>query len=99
MKNFDFKIEENKFIIFLPKIESEIDYNNIMELSDLIGKGIEMGHVAVIIDCTNLIFIDSSGLGKLIVNSRKVKITLKNLNKEIKKVFHYTNLLPFFTFE
>lgn len=99
MQNFEYKTDNNKFVIFMPRIESEIDYNNIKELSQLIDKGVEEGFDVIYIDCTNLIFIDSSGLGRLIVASKKAKISLINMNKEIKKVFQYTNLLPFFKFE
>lgn len=99
MKDFNYKIENNIFWIFLNKVGSEIDYNNIDDLSEIFKKAEEKKYNTIFFDCKNLRFLDSSGLGRLITASKKFKITLKNVSEEILKIFKITNVTAFFNFE
>lgn len=99
MKLFHYKIKDNKFYILLEKTNSEIDYNNLDEFTKILKTGIEKGFKEIFLDFTNLTFIDSSGLGRLIAAVKKIKITILNCNTNIKKIFKMTNLLSFFNFK
>lgn len=99
MKNFNFRIDNKKFCLFLINPGAEIDYNNIEEMTTLIKKAIDEGHKEIYFDFKNLKFIDSSGLGRLITASKQVKVVLQNVNEDVMKIFKITNIMAFFTFE
>lgn len=96
MNYFDSKIENDHFYIFLINPNSEVDYTSIDEITVLIKKGIESGYKQIFIDMKNLIFIDSSVLGKLISATKQVKVSLLNLNDNISKLLLLTGVFNYF---
>ncbi len=96
--DFIFKIKDKKFYLEFKKPKMSIDIKNIKEFSEVVNNSIEKGVDAVQIDLKNLDFIDTSGLGKLLAFSRKVKIILLNVDPKIKKIMDITNLSAFFNF-
>lgn len=99
MKLFNYKIKDNKFYILLLNQNSEIDYTNLDEFTKILKTGIEKGFKEIFLDFTNLTFIDSSGLGRLIAAVKDTRITIINCNTNIEKIFKMTNLMSFFNFK
>lgn len=99
MKNFNYKIDNKKFYLYLINPGSEIDYNNIEEMTGLIKKAVEEGYKEMYFDFKNLKFIDSSGLGRLITASKQLKVVLLNVSEDVMKIFKITNITAFFNFE
>ncbi len=99
MRNFRYKIKNNKFYIELVSPRAEIDYRNANEFAEVIKEGIEKNFDKVYIDFKNLEFIDSAGIGKLVTFSKRAKIILLNVNEKIKKVFEITRLCGLFDFK
>lgn len=95
----DYQIIDNKFYVKFTKTNSEIDFNNVNELHLILSKGIEMEHENIYIDCKNLSFVDSTGLGLLTSFSKKIKIILLNVPYEIKEILNLSYLNQFFHFE
>lgn len=85
-------------------LAGEIDIYNAPELkSSLLGL-LEQNKGNIQIDCADLKYIDSTGLGVLISALRHVKdykgeITIKNLKPYIYKIFTITGLDKVFTIE
>ncbi|MBN1897924.1 MAG: STAS domain-containing protein [Spirochaetes bacterium] len=93
---FSWKIKKKEFYVDLPHEKSSIDIKNVSEFADIMKKGISKGVETIHIDLSNLVFIDTSGLGKLLSFSKMARIILYNVSEEIKKVLEITHLLPFF---
>ncbi|NLY60377.1 MAG: STAS domain-containing protein [Clostridiales bacterium] len=96
-----FKSETNTWCISL---DGEIDIYNAPELKERLHKLIEQHPGNIILNCENLTYIDSTGLGVLISALRRVKeydgqITIKNLKPYIHKIFVITGLDKIFTIE
>lgn len=93
-----FREENGKYIAILEgrldTVASEQTAKDLAPLSDCTGHDI-------IIDCTDLEYISSSGL-RILLNIRKnaaavgSKVTIKNLNEEIQKVFLMTGFSNLF---
>ncbi len=85
-------------------LSGEIDIYNAPELKTSLLRIIDQNKGNIQIDCTNLKYIDSTGLGVLISALRRVKdyngtITIKNLKPYIYKIFTITGLDKVFTIE
>lgn len=85
-------------------LSGEIDIYNAPELKSSLLKVIDQNKGDIQIDCEDLNYIDSTGLGVLISALRKVKdydgtITIKNLKPYIYKIFTITGLDKVFTIE
>jgi len=85
-------------------LSGEIDIYNAPELKDNMLKLIEENKGDILIDCADLKYIDSTGLGVLISALRRVKeyngkITIKNLKPYIYRIFAITGLDKVFTIE
>lgn len=79
------------------KLNGEIDIYNAPELKELLLDLIEKKQGSIIIDCKNLKYIDSTGLGALISVLKRVKeyngnIEIVNLKPYINKIFTITGL-------
>lgn len=82
----------------------EIDMFTSESLKTRLVEIIEENSKNILIDCENLEFIDSTGLGALIhvlkvAQERDIEITIKNAKPNIKKLFFLTNLDKVFNIE
>lgn len=78
-------------------IQGEIDIYNSTSVKDILSNLIQEHPCDIMIDCTDLEYIDSTGLGALVSTVKKVKsydgnIHISNLTPSVAKVFHITNL-------
>ena len=85
-------------------LSGEIDIYNAPDLKNNLSKLIEEKKGDILIDCADLKYIDSTGLGVLISALRRVKeyngtIIIKNLKPCIYKIFTITGLDKVFTIE
>ena len=97
------KIEEidGKYVATL---EGEMDTAAAIEAEEVLKPIYNCNGKDVIIDCTNLEYIASSGLRILIsilkgAKANGSKVVLKNLNDDIKNVFKLTGFISIFEFE
>ena len=97
------KIEEidGKYVATL---EGEMDTAAAMEVEEILKPLYQSNGKDVIIDCTNLEYIASSGLRILIsiLKGAKVsgsKVIMRNMNDDIKNVFKLTGFINLFDFE
>ncbi|HHW70158.1 MAG TPA: STAS domain-containing protein [Clostridiales bacterium] len=86
------------------KLEGEIDIYNAPELKEALTNLIDEKQGDIIIDCEDLKYIDSTGLGVLISILKKVKeydgvIKITNLKPYINKIFTITGLDKIFIIE
>lgn len=97
------KIEEidGKYIATL---EGEMDTAAAMEVEDILKPLYQKKGKDVIIDCTHLEYIASSGLRILLCILKDAKangsrVVLRNVNEDIKNVFSLTGFINIFEFE
>lgn len=86
------------------KLNGEIDIYNAPELKERLLELIEKRQGSIIIDCEDLKYIDSTGLGALISVLKRVKeydgnIEIVNLKPYINKIFTITGLDKVFIIE
>ena len=103
----DFKIEpcfdqENNTLSVT--VEGEIDIFNSTGFKDYLSNLVQEHACDIFIDCTNLEYVDSTGLGALVAVLKKVKqnghnIHLLGLRPNILKLFRITNLDKVFVIE
>ena len=92
---------EDKFLVTL---DGELDTAAAEEVEQILQPLYNTNGLDVIIDCTNLEYIASSGLRILIsiLNGAIAggsKVVLKGLNDDIKEVFKLTGFISLFEFE
>lgn len=97
----EFKEKDKTWYISL---DGEVDIYNAPELKDKLHKLIEEHPGDCVLNCGNLNYIDSTGLGVLISALRRVKeydgrITITDLKPHIYKIFVITGLDKIFTIE
>lgn len=78
-------------------VKGEIDIYNSTGVKDVLSNLIQEHPCDVTLDCSELDYIDSTGLGALVAIVKKVKnyqgnIHISNLKPSVAKVFHITNL-------
>jgi len=86
------------------KIQGELDVSNISEFKDTLFKGIESQSPNVLMDCGDLKYIDSTGLGVMVSALKKSKslggsIKIVNLKPYLQKIFTITALDKIFNIE
>jgi len=91
IKDQDF---ENHVLI---EIGGEVDIFTCQQLKDTLYQCVEKYGKDLVLDCTNLNYIDSTGLGVFVAVLKKVKligraITIANIKDSILKLFLITNL-------
>ena len=91
--------DENK--IWEVSLNGEIDIYNSNKVKEYLSNLLEENKYNIEIDCSNLNYIDSTGLSSLISTLKKVKtfngnISLLNLNSNISRIFTITNLNKIF---
>jgi anti-anti-sigma factor len=92
---------EDKFLVVL---EGELDTSVAAEVEQTLQPLYSTNGLDVIIDCTNLEYIASSGLRILIsilkgAKTGGSKVVLKNVNDDIQSVFKLTGFINLFDFE
>ncbi len=85
-------------------IYGEIDIYNSSNVKDYLSNLIQVHQVDIHMNCENLEYIDSTGLGALVAVVKKVKlyngnIYIKNVKKNVEKVIKITNLDKVFILE
>lgn len=92
---------ENHIIVVL---KGEADISSSQTLKDTLYTIIEENNANIKLDCTDLVYIDSTGLGILVGALKKIKqhehnIILFGLKDNIKKLFYITGLDKIFVIE
>lgn len=85
-------------------IKGEIDIYNSTQLKEKLNSLIQDKPANLYINCINLDYIDSTGLGALVAVLKKAKqfnfnVTLSNLKPNVSKLFKITNLNKVFIIE
>ena len=93
--------KDDKYIVAL---EGELDTAHAIEVEQAMQPLHEVSGKEIIIDCTKLEYIASSGLRILLgllksAKANENKVVLKNLNDEIKEVFKMTGFIDLFDIE
>lgn len=86
------------------KVQGEIDVSSISEFKDVLFRSIESQSPNVLIDCGDLKYIDSTGLGVLVSALKKSKalggsIKIVHLKPYLQKIFAITALDKIFDIE
>ncbi|CUT02550.1 anti-sigma factor antagonist [Candidatus Chrysopegis kryptomonas] len=94
-------VEKNNYAIV--KLKGELDVASSIQARDVFKNLIDKGKVNIIIDFSELTFIDSSGLGIIVVAYRSAKekggtIKFANVNPRVKKLFEITRTEKHFEF-
>lgn len=92
---------EGKYIVAL---EGELDTAHALEVEQAMQPLHEVSGKEIMLDCTKLEYIASSGLRILLgllksAKANENKVVLKNLNDEIKEVFKMTGFIDLFDIE
>jgi anti-sigma B factor antagonist len=87
--------------IVIVDISGDIDLYNAPEVIGMVDKLIEIKKFNIIINLKDVPYIDSSGIGALILSSLHLKeyqmgLKIINVFASVKKVFELTNLTSFF---
>ncbi len=95
-KNFDDGSQS-----WLFEISGELDLEASAKFSDILNDSIKQKKANIVLDCTSLSFIDSTGLGILISVYKKIKddnyaISIKNPKQNINKLLNITGLNKLF---
>ena len=82
----------------------EVDVSNIAEFKETLISGIEQKSPHVLLDCEQLQYIDSTGLGVLVAAYKKAKelggsVTIVRLKPYLQKIFMITALDKIFNIE
>ncbi len=90
--------------VWFVTIDNDLDLYSVPELRKVISECISQKEADFVLDCSEMGFIDSTGLGELASLMKNVKkyygtITIKGLKKHIKKVFMITGLSTIFNIE
>lgn len=85
-------------------VDGDIDVNSVRELRKSLEENIERNTPNILMDCANLNYIDSTGLGVLVSSLKKVQkyggaIKLINLKPYLNKIFEVTGLTQLFEIE
>ena len=93
--------KDGKYVVAL---EGELDTAHAIEVEQAMQLLHEVSGKEIILDCTKLEYIASSGLRILLglmksAKANENKVVLKNLNDEIKEVFKMTGFIDIFDIE
>jgi anti-sigma B factor antagonist len=83
-------------------INGRIVYETEKDFKKYISNFIDQGEIKIVLDCNNLSYVNSAGLGLLINLHKSAKsqggaINLTNLNSDITELFQITNLNQIFS--
>ncbi len=101
-----FKPEKHDDFLIIKLVESKsnsIDISNIEELKEVLNKAIEEGNKKILVDFSNITYIDSSGLGGLMDAMKQLKekggeLGILSISKDVLEVFTATKVAQFFKF-
>jgi anti-sigma B factor antagonist len=79
------------------EVSGEVDIYTCQELKEKLYKSIDEHGKNLVLDCSHLTYIDSTGLGVFVAVLKKIKligkdIRVENLKESIKKLFVITSL-------
>lgn len=85
------------------KVDGDIDVNSVRELKTVLEENLS-NEPDIVLDCKNLNYIDSTGLGVLVSTLKKVQkydgsIKITNLKSYLGKIFKVTGLYKIFDIE
>jgi len=94
MVNIDSKTEDD---ITTLEIIGEVDASSSLQLDESLGTAINSGVGNILVNCTQLNYISSAGLGVFMsyiedVNSKEIKMVIFGLNEKVKNVFDILGL-------
>lgn len=94
-------VDDKKEIIII-KISGEFYIENIQKVESVWNEQVEKAPGAIAIDCTELVYIDSSAIGTLVkflnsTMSRNIKLVFLDLSPSIQQIFRTARLNNFFT--
>jgi anti-sigma B factor antagonist len=87
--------ESNLYVI---SIDGEIDASSSIELDTAISEALKKGERKILVDCANLKYISSAGLGVFMsyledFEEQGIKIALYSMNDKVKSVFEILGLV------
>ena len=82
-------------------VDADIDLNNVPKLKEIMLECIDENQSDIMLDCSEMPYIDSTGLGVLVSINKKVKeydgnIIITGLKPHIKRIFTITGLESIF---
>ena len=91
------KHEKSNGYLILEICEERIDAHNSTELKEIVLKLIEQGEINIVVQLSQVRFIDSSGLGALLSGfknaaARSGKLVLANIQSQVLSMFELTRL-------
>jgi anti-sigma B factor antagonist len=94
--------KHEKQILHIITLEGELDMYSAPHLREILDSLIAEGEGTIILDCTQLVFIDSSGLGSLVGALKEVSngtgtLSLAGINENIERILKVTGLGRLFT--
>ncbi len=86
--------EEGNYII---TIDGDVDASSSIRLDEAIGKAVEEGQQQILIDCRNLNYISSAGLGVFMsyleeLKAKSIQMVLFGLSEKVSNVFNLLGL-------
>lgn len=83
------------------EVKGRLDTTNYNNLETELNKIIEKGKHNILVDCTNLVYVSSSGLRVFLValktlNKLKGKFLMSNLQDNIKEIFEISGFISIF---
>ncbi len=87
-------LEEGNCII---TIDGDVDASSSIRLDEAIGKAVEEGQQQILIDCRNLNYISSAGLGVFMsyleeLKAKNIQMVLFGLSEKVSNVFNLLGL-------
>jgi len=88
--------KENNLCVI--SIDGEIDASSSIDLDSKISESLKNGERKILVDCSNLKYISSAGLGVFMsyledFESQGIKIALYNMDDKVKSVFEILGLI------
>ncbi len=85
---------ENYYLII---INGEVDASSSIHLDKAFQEAVQSGYKKILVDCKNLQYISSAGLGVFIsyideIESKNIKLVLFNMSEKVYKVFEILGL-------
>lgn len=85
---------------FVVTLEGEFDLSNISILRDELSRAIGSAKACIVVDMSDVTFIDSSGLAELVTARNALaegrSIVIRQPRPNVKKAFDFTGLSPLF---
>jgi anti-sigma B factor antagonist len=98
MGGFQVSVEHhNKVSLHVITLEGELDLYSTPKLRELLTESMSERHASIIIDCSSLIYIDSTGLGALVgglkeVSNNEGQLSLAGVNNSVQRILQVTGL-------